>query len=147
MGGIQIYRGPSKLMGVSKCMGASKCMTAYAHPLSLMKHAFFVLCMYKGHPNIWGTHMFGCPLNMCGHSHMFGCPHMFGCSLYIHNTKKVCFVTLRGVHMPHKFVCPICLDVPIYFNAPHMFGCSHMFVRCLDAPCTYTTQRRHALSH
>ena len=27
---------------------------AYGHPISLTKHAFFVLCMYRGHPNIWG---------------------------------------------------------------------------------------------
>ena len=23
-------------------------------PLHLTKHAFFVLCMYRGHPNVWG---------------------------------------------------------------------------------------------
>ena len=27
-------------------------------PLSLKKHAFFVLCMYRGHPNIWGVQMY-----------------------------------------------------------------------------------------
>ena len=37
-------------------MGASKCMGAYGHPLSLTKHAFFVLCMYRGHPNIIKTY-------------------------------------------------------------------------------------------
>ena len=52
-------------------------------------------------------------------------PHMFGCPLYIHNTKKACFVRLRG--------CPyasIYLDAPICLNAPHMppcmFGCPCM---------------------
>ena len=44
---------------------------------------------------------------------------IFGCPLYIHNTKKGCFVRLRG--------CPY---APIH----------------LDAPCTYTTQRKYALS-
>ena len=63
---------------------------------------------------------------------------MFGCPLYIHNTKKACFVRLRGVHMPpymwippehqqHKesMLCQtkgvsIC---PHTFECPHMFGC------------------------
>ena len=27
---------------------------AYGHPHSLKKHAFFMLCMYSGHPKIWG---------------------------------------------------------------------------------------------
>ena len=34
-------------------LAASKHMGAYGHPLSLTKHAFFVLLMYRGHPNIW----------------------------------------------------------------------------------------------
>ena len=63
-----------------------------------------------------GTPMFGCPLNMCGHSNMFGCP------LYIHNTKKLCFVTLRGVHVPHMWTPPVCLDGPCMFECPHMYG-------------------------
>ena len=43
--------------------------------------------------------------------------------LYIHNTKKACFVRLRGVHMspyiwmPHMFGCTYCM-----FWCPHMFG-------------------------
>ena len=39
--------------GVSNIQGAFKCMEAYGHPLSLTKHAFFVLCMHRGHPNIF----------------------------------------------------------------------------------------------
>ena len=62
--GVQTYReaygghpniqGPSKHMediqtyrGAFKHMGASKCMGTHGHPLSLRKHAFFVLCMYR----------------------------------------------------------------------------------------------------
>ena len=52
MRGIQTY-GASNIQGASKHMGASKCLGAYGHPLSLTKHAFFVLCMYRGHPNIF----------------------------------------------------------------------------------------------
>ena len=34
---------------------------------------------------------------------------MFGCPLYIQNTKKACFVRLRGVHMlPYIWMLPVC---------------------------------------
>ena len=97
-------------------------------------------------PYIWTPHMFGCPLCVL---------MMFGCPLYMHNTKKACFVRQRGcpdapitfgyptyVWMPH-----VCLDAPCMFRYPHMFGCPPI---CLDdvwmSPCTYTTQRKHNLS-
>ena len=65
--GIQTY-GVSKHTGVaSKHLVASKhkgvnpnvrghsnVWWAYGHPLSLTKHAFFVLLMYRGHPHVWG---------------------------------------------------------------------------------------------
>ena len=47
MRGIQTY-GASNIQGTSKHMGASKCMGAFGHHLSLTKHAFFVLFMYRG---------------------------------------------------------------------------------------------------
>ena len=53
-GGVQTYggypniQGHPNICGMSKHMGASKCIGAYGHPLSLTKHAFFVLCMYRG---------------------------------------------------------------------------------------------------
>ena len=47
---------------------------------------------------------------------------MFGCSLYIHNTKKACFVILSGC--PYA---PIHLDAPICLNAPCMLGCHPVF--------------------
>ena len=60
---------------------------------------------------------------------------MFGCPLYIHNTKKACFVRLRGhPYSHHAFWCPlyvcmslvclhatICLDAPVCLDGPHMF--------------------------
>ena len=42
--GIQTYRGHPNIW-VIQMYGA------YGHPLSLTKHAFFVLCMYREHPN------------------------------------------------------------------------------------------------
>ena len=88
---------------------------------------------------------------------------MFGCPLYIHNTKEACFVRLRGcpyasIHLDapmfgHPYVwmplmfqwLPVSLDVPNM--SPCMFGHLHM-CGCplyLDALSTYTTQRKHAL--
>ena len=65
IGGTQTYRGHPNIWGECKhegcpniqgvhlnIQGASECMGAYGHPLLLTKHAFFVLCMYRGHPNI-----------------------------------------------------------------------------------------------
>ena len=60
---------------------------------------------------------------------------MFGCPLYIHNTKKACFVRLRGCpYASNTLDAPICLDVPpVCLNAslclddPCMFGCPNMF--------------------
>ena len=105
-------------------------------------------------PHMFGCpNMFGCPpvcldVLIFGHPHIFGYPlyvwmlplfghppyvwMMYGCHLYIHNTKKACFVTLRSVHMPHTFGCPICLDTPLYvwmppcLDGPCMFECPHM---------------------
>ena len=80
---------------------------------------------------------------MFGHAYMFGCPLyvwvMFGCPLYIHNTKKACFVRLRGCpYAPYIWIPPICLDAPCMFEWPHMFGQPpHMFgcsPACLDIP-------------
>ena len=69
------------------------------------------------------------------------------CPLYIHNTKKACFVRLRNVHIPHTFGCPpvcwmppICMDaphvwmVPICLDAPHMPPCMFGHPICLDVP-------------
>ena len=53
--------GHPNIQGVSKHTGGAFKHTmdiqmygAYGHPLSLTKHAFFVLFMYRGHPNVWG---------------------------------------------------------------------------------------------
>ena len=51
---------------------------------------------------------------------------MFGCHLYIHNTKKACFVRLSGY--PYA---PIHLDAAVCLNAPCMSGLPPI---CLDAP-------------
>ena len=71
-------------------------------------------------------------------------PHvwmMFGCPLYIHNTKKACFVILRGcqyapMHLDAS-ICldapPVCLNTPICLDGPCMFG----WPICLDIPCMF----------
>ena len=47
---------------------------------------------------------------------------MFGCPLYIHNTKKACFVRLRGCpYAPIHLDAPICLDAPCMFDAPYVW--------------------------
>ena len=134
-----------------------------------------------GHPQVWMPSyildvpicldtpcMFGYPLfvwvPLC-----FDAPCMFGHPLYIwmmfgyiHNTKKACFVRLRGYpYMPIHFNSPIfldppvclnasicldtplyvwmslvCLDVPICLDTTHMFGCPPS---CLDAPICVAT--------
>ena len=63
-GGVQTYGPIQAHREASKHMGASKCIGAYGHPFSLTKHAFFVLCMYRGHPNIIKTYREH--PNMCG---------------------------------------------------------------------------------
>ena len=49
--GVQTY-GTSKHTGVHPNIWGIQMYGVYGHPLSLIKHAFFVLCMYRGHPNI-----------------------------------------------------------------------------------------------
>ena len=48
--------GLANIQGTSKLMQASKCMGAYVNPLSLTKHAFFMLCMCRGYPSIIKTY-------------------------------------------------------------------------------------------
>ena len=103
-------------------------------------------------PYVWMLHMFG-------HlSTYFGCPLyvliMFGCLLYIDNTKKVCFIRLRGCpYAPYiwsplyVWTPPVCSDgLHMFGHPPHMFGCPCMFgyppyvwihYICLDAPCMF----------
>ena len=42
-------------MGTSKQLGQSNAWGIWK-PLSVTKHAFFVLCMYRGHTNIFQTY-------------------------------------------------------------------------------------------
>ena len=140
------------------------------------QHKESMLCQTKGVsicPHTYGcSHMFGClpvcvdtPICLdapvCLDNPMFGCsPYvwmMFGCPLYIHNTKKACFVRQREcpyapyiwmppVHKqhnksmlcqtkgcpyaPHTFGCPLYVSAPLVCLDAPMFG--HPI--CLDAP-------------
>ena len=109
-------------------------------PLSVTKHAFFVLCMYRVHPNIFQT--CGHP-NMWGHTHIWECSHIFRASKH----RGAPYVWMPSVHTQHKesmlcqnkgmSVCHlhldafISLDTLIYFNAPLYVG----MPPCLDGPC------------
>ena len=125
---------PSYVWMSPVCLSAPICLDT---PVSL--HAPYVwtpLCMF-GCPHMFGCTpcMFGCPSYvwmascMFGCLFMFGCPHMFGqplyvwmmfgCPLYIHNTKKACFVILS--RCPYV---PIHLDAPYVWIPPCMFECS-----------------------
>ena len=79
--------------------------------------------------------------------HMFAFPHVLGNPLYIHNTKKTCFVRLREcLYIPIHLDAPPFFDTPIGLDAPCMFG--HplfvwistyvwMLLICLDTPCMF----------
>ena len=52
-------------------------------------------------------------------------PHMCGCPLCIHNTKKACFIRLRGCPyapyiwmLSYVWMSPVCLDAAICLNDP-----------------------------
>ena len=64
--------------------------------------------------------------------------HMFRCPLYIHNTKKACFVRLRGCPYAHTFGCPNMFGCPpVYLDTPLMFVLPPyvwMLPVCLGAP-------------
>ena len=130
--------GASKHMGTSKHKGQSEVCGIWT-PLSATKHAFFVLCVYIGHPNIFQTYggikIYGASTNIwkCPHiqrASKQGVPHMFGFPLYIHNTKKACFVRLRRCpYAPISLDTPICLNGPLYAWMPPI--CLPV---CLDTP-------------
>ena len=85
------------------------------------------------------TKMFGCPhifgwcldapvhtqhkeRILCQTKEVSTCPHTSACPLYINNTKKACFVRLRGC--PYA---PTDLDVTICLDTTYMLGC-HLYV-------------------
>ena len=65
---------------------------------------------------------------LCQTKGVFICSHTFGCPLYIHNTKKACFVRLMGcpyapIHLdaPYVWMPPVCFNATICLDAS-MFG-------------------------
>ena len=93
-----------------------------------------------GHPYVWVTPLcLDTPMCLDTPRYIW---MLFGCLLDIYNTKKACFVRLRGCSYapftfgcPHMFGCPlyvwtllyiwaltICLDVPHTFGCPNTFG-------------------------
>ena len=95
MEGIQTYRWPSKHMGAykrhpniqgpSKHMEAYRCIVGIWTPLSLRKHAFFVVYMYSRHPHIpqtyrGGIQTYGGVQTYGGYQNIQGHPNMWGVS-------------------------------------------------------------------
>ena len=111
MGGVQTYRGHanirvvskhgvhpniwghpniqgvSKHIGHSNIHGASKCMGAYGHSLSMTKHDFFVLCMYRQHANIIQTYR-GMSKHTGGIQTYGWCPNIQGISKHVQGVSK-----------------------------------------------------------
>ena len=121
--------------------GVSICPTCLETP-SVCWMAF--LCLH-GPLYVWMP-----PICLVVHC-MFGYLHMFGCPLYV----WVPYVWMPPVFLDNPHMSghpPVCLDASLYVWASPMFGClpcvdAPLYVwRCLDASCTYTTQRKHALS-
>ena len=76
---------------------------------------------------VWMSPMFGHPYVWMYPEYVWTLPYvwmppyvwkMFGCLLYIYNTKKAGFVRLGGC--PYA---PIHLDAPVCLDTPGMFGC------------------------
>ena len=88
------------------------CVSYVWMPPVLTQHKESMLCQTKGLsiclPYIWMPHMFGCPT--C----MFGCPHIFGCALYV-QMPPVCF------DAPYVWTLPVHLDAPHMLDFPYMF--------------------------
>ena len=77
--------------------------------------------------------------------HTFGCPHIFGCTPVCLDA-PICLDPPCMFEHSYVWMPPVCLNTPICLHAPICFDAPCMFGRCLDAPCTYTAQRKHALS-
>ena len=73
------------------------------------------------------------------------CPPYVWMPPCIHNTKKACFVRLRGCpYAPYIWDAPICLDASLYVGmppyvwmAPCIFGCPHMPPSMFGCPCMF----------
>ena len=148
------------MFGYPICWDAPICFDTLLYvwmPPYVWKMFGCLLYMYNTNLSDWGgfpydPHTFGCP-HMFGHPNMFGCPSfiyytpcMFGCPIYLDNPLYVWMPSIFG-HPPVCLDAPICLEALEYlwillyvWMSPCTFG------RWLDACCTYTTQRKHALS-
>ena len=83
---------------------------------------------------------------------MFGHPQYvwmppFICMHPLYVWMPLCLDTLLYVWMPpYVWVLPCLFGHPYVWMPPEYVDTPHMFGRCLDAHCTYTTQIKHALS-
>ena len=70
--GVSTHIGASTHTGGIHKYGSIQMYGAYGHSLSVTMHAFFMLCMFMGHPNIIQTYR-GCP-------NIWRCPNIQGVS-------------------------------------------------------------------
>ena len=95
--------GHPNMFGCPHLFGCIPCMLGC--PLCLDNPLYvWMPHMFGYSPVCLGTSMFECPLNMCGHSHMFGCPHMFrkcldSCCTYMTHRKHA-LSDWGGDHVP-----------------------------------------------
>ena len=90
--------------------GASKCMEDIWTPLSLTKHALFLLFIYRGHPNAWvhmDTLVWQSMLSLCcvcmgeskHHTNIWGCPSIQEASKHRGAPKYMGVCKHKGRHM------------------------------------------------
>ena len=103
--GVSKHTGGMQSYGGIQTYGVPKHMGAYRHPFSLTKHAVFVLCMYRGHPNIWGhTNIWvvSKPMGACKHTggvQMYGTyRHPLGLTKHVSFVLCVALVPVTGFH-------------------------------------------------
>ena len=100
------------------CLDAPICLDTFLY-VWMPPYVWILPCIF-GHPYVWMLSEYvWTPPYVWMPPYVWITPYvwkMFGCLLYIYNTKKACFVRLMG--------CP---HVPHTFGHPHMFGCPHMF--------------------
>ena len=116
-------------------------MGAYGHSLSVTKHAFFVLCMYGGHPNIIQTYRGvqtyggiqtyrGCPNIQVaskhrGHQNILGVSTHGGIQTYRGPSKHVGTVQMYGAY-GHLLVCQSMLSLCCVFTGGIQTSSNHI---------------------
>ena len=154
-GAVHTYEGIQTYRGTSKTYSGCPHIWGIWTPLSVTKHAFFVLCIYRGIQTYGVIQMWGASKHMGVYTHIQGASKHRGVPVYTQHKESMLCQT-KGVSIyPIHLDAPICLDTPMFecplydgippyawmppyvWMAPWMFGCPCMS-GCplyLDAPC------------